>query len=93
MALTTGSSRIHLVVKSVGPFWPLGSTDDLESANLSWSSIGNGGSTLYALQHLNDIYGDALSNLRVLLIHAGLHLLLVCWLRKHFLWCFVVSTS
>ncbi|MED6264249.1 hypothetical protein CHARACLAT_012861 [Characodon lateralis] len=33
--------------------------------------IGNGGSTLYALQQLNDIYGKALSNLRILLIHAG----------------------
>ncbi|XP_008282139.1 fucose-1-phosphate guanylyltransferase [Stegastes partitus] len=33
--------------------------------------IGNGGSTLYALQQLNDIYGNALSSLRVILIHAG----------------------
>ncbi|XP_037325695.2 fucose-1-phosphate guanylyltransferase [Pungitius pungitius] len=33
--------------------------------------IGNGGSTLYALQQLNDIYGKALERLRVLLIHAG----------------------
>ncbi|PWA21019.1 hypothetical protein CCH79_00007242 [Gambusia affinis] len=33
--------------------------------------IGNGGSTLYALQQLNDIYGKALSNMRIILIHAG----------------------
>ncbi|KAM4740099.1 fucose-1-phosphate guanylyltransferase [Anableps anableps] len=33
--------------------------------------IGNGGSTLHALQQLNDIYGKALSNMRVILIHAG----------------------
>uniref|UniRef100_A0A3P8S531 Fucose-1-phosphate guanylyltransferase n=1 Tax=Amphiprion percula TaxID=161767 RepID=A0A3P8S531_AMPPE len=33
--------------------------------------IGNGGSTLYALQQLNDIYGESLSRLRVILIHAG----------------------
>uniref|UniRef100_A0A3Q1EQJ1 Fucose-1-phosphate guanylyltransferase n=1 Tax=Acanthochromis polyacanthus TaxID=80966 RepID=A0A3Q1EQJ1_9TELE len=33
--------------------------------------IGNGGSTLYALQQLNDIYGKCLSRLRVILIHAG----------------------
>ncbi|KAM7410093.1 hypothetical protein PAMA_001511 [Pampus argenteus] len=33
--------------------------------------IGNGGSTLYALQQLEDIYGKALSGLRVILIHAG----------------------
>lgn len=33
--------------------------------------IGNGGSTLYALQLLSDTYGKALSKLRVLLIHAG----------------------
>ncbi|XP_051233997.1 fucose-1-phosphate guanylyltransferase isoform X2 [Dicentrarchus labrax] len=32
---------------------------------------GNGGSTLYALQQLNDIYGKTLSRLRVILIHAG----------------------
>uniref|UniRef100_H3CZC9 Serine/threonine-protein kinase TNNI3K n=1 Tax=Tetraodon nigroviridis TaxID=99883 RepID=H3CZC9_TETNG len=32
--------------------------------------IGNGGSTLYALQQLSDAYGEALSSLRVLLIHA-----------------------
>ncbi|XP_035509879.1 fucose-1-phosphate guanylyltransferase [Morone saxatilis] len=35
------------------------------------SKIGNGGSTLYALQQLNDIYGKTLSRLRVILIHAG----------------------
>lgn len=35
------------------------------------SKIGNGGSTLYALQQLDEIYGKALSGLRVLLIHAG----------------------
>ncbi|KAF3691009.1 Serine/threonine-protein kinase TNNI3K [Channa argus] len=35
------------------------------------SKIGNGGSTLYALQQLNDIYGKALGRLRVILIHAG----------------------
>ncbi|XP_034387648.1 serine/threonine-protein kinase TNNI3K isoform X1 [Cyclopterus lumpus] len=35
------------------------------------SKIGNGGSTLYALQQLDDIYGKALGGLRVLLIHAG----------------------
>ncbi|XP_054645697.1 fucose-1-phosphate guanylyltransferase [Dunckerocampus dactyliophorus] len=33
--------------------------------------IGNGGSTLYALQQLSDIYGKALCKMRVLLIHAG----------------------
>lgn len=33
--------------------------------------IGNGGSTLYALQLLSDTYGKVLSKLRVLLIHAG----------------------
>ncbi|XP_003439856.1 fucose-1-phosphate guanylyltransferase [Oreochromis niloticus] len=33
--------------------------------------IGNGGSTLYALQQLNDIYGKSLGKLRVILIHAG----------------------
>ncbi|XP_032428519.1 fucose-1-phosphate guanylyltransferase [Xiphophorus hellerii] len=33
--------------------------------------IGNGGSTLYALQQLNGIYGKALSNMRIILIHAG----------------------
>ncbi|XP_028299872.1 fucose-1-phosphate guanylyltransferase [Gouania willdenowi] len=33
--------------------------------------IGNGGSTLYALQSLSDTFGKALSGLRVLLIHAG----------------------
>ncbi|XP_076134421.1 fucose-1-phosphate guanylyltransferase isoform X1 [Alosa pseudoharengus] len=33
--------------------------------------IGNGGSTLYALQHLEKIYGKALSSFRVILIHAG----------------------
>uniref|UniRef100_UPI0037E8D60B fucose-1-phosphate guanylyltransferase n=1 Tax=Semicossyphus pulcher TaxID=241346 RepID=UPI0037E8D60B len=35
------------------------------------SKIGNGGSTLYALQQLNDLYGKALCTLRVILIHAG----------------------
>ncbi|KAM4549199.1 fucose-1-phosphate guanylyltransferase [Odontesthes bonariensis] len=35
------------------------------------SKIGNGGSTLNALQQLNDIYGKALSRMRVILIHAG----------------------
>ncbi|XP_029905992.1 serine/threonine-protein kinase TNNI3K isoform X1 [Myripristis murdjan] len=33
--------------------------------------IGNGGSTLYALQRLIDTYGTALSRFRVILIHAG----------------------
>ncbi|CAN9500506.1 unnamed protein product [Ophioblennius macclurei] len=33
--------------------------------------IGNGGSTLYALQHLSDTFGKTLSKLRVILIHAG----------------------
>ncbi|CAL1593811.1 unnamed protein product [Knipowitschia caucasica] len=33
--------------------------------------IGNGGSTLCTLQHLCDVYGTALSKLKVLLIHAG----------------------
>uniref|UniRef100_A0A672I4I9 Fucose-1-phosphate guanylyltransferase n=1 Tax=Salarias fasciatus TaxID=181472 RepID=A0A672I4I9_SALFA len=33
--------------------------------------IGNGGSTLYALQHLSDTFGKKLSKLRVILIHAG----------------------
>ncbi|KAM6921587.1 fucose-1-phosphate guanylyltransferase [Xenentodon cancila] len=35
------------------------------------SKIGNGGSTLYALEQLSDIYGKSLSRLRILLIHAG----------------------
>ncbi|XP_072245772.1 fucose-1-phosphate guanylyltransferase [Leuresthes tenuis] len=35
------------------------------------SKIGNGGSTLYALQQLNDIYGKSISRMRVILIHAG----------------------
>ncbi|XP_039984086.1 fucose-1-phosphate guanylyltransferase [Xiphias gladius] len=35
------------------------------------SKIGNGGSTLYALQELDDIYGKDLGRLRVILIHAG----------------------
>ncbi|KAK5870149.1 hypothetical protein PBY51_024806 [Eleginops maclovinus] len=35
------------------------------------SKIGNGGSTLYALQQLKDIYGKNLCRLRVILIHAG----------------------
>nr|XP_019936510.1 PREDICTED: fucose-1-phosphate guanylyltransferase [Paralichthys olivaceus] len=33
--------------------------------------VGNGGSTLYALQQLDDLYGKALSRMRVILIHAG----------------------
>ncbi|XP_061680302.1 fucose-1-phosphate guanylyltransferase [Syngnathoides biaculeatus] len=33
--------------------------------------IGNGGSTLHALQQLSDIYGTTLAKLRVILIHAG----------------------
>ncbi|XP_076583404.1 fucose-1-phosphate guanylyltransferase [Chaetodon auriga] len=35
------------------------------------TKIGNGGSTLCALQQLTDIYGKSLSRLRVILIHAG----------------------
>ncbi|XP_053286836.1 fucose-1-phosphate guanylyltransferase [Pleuronectes platessa] len=35
------------------------------------SKVGNGGSTLYALQQLDDLYGKALSTMRVILIHAG----------------------
>lgn len=35
------------------------------------SKIGNGGSTLHALQQLSDIYEKTLSRLRVILIHAG----------------------
>ncbi|XP_059196611.1 serine/threonine-protein kinase TNNI3K isoform X2 [Centropristis striata] len=35
------------------------------------AKIGNGGSTLYALQQLNDVYGKAVGRLRVILIHAG----------------------
>ncbi|XP_068599161.1 fucose-1-phosphate guanylyltransferase [Brachionichthys hirsutus] len=35
------------------------------------SKIGNGGSTLYALQWLNEIYGAAFGKLRVIIIHAG----------------------
>ncbi|XP_033936832.1 fucose-1-phosphate guanylyltransferase [Pseudochaenichthys georgianus] len=35
------------------------------------SKIGNGGSTLYALQQLNEVYGKTLCRLRVILIHAG----------------------
>ncbi|XP_029285925.1 fucose-1-phosphate guanylyltransferase [Cottoperca gobio] len=35
------------------------------------SKIGNGGSTLYALQQLKDIFGKALCRLRVILVHAG----------------------
>ncbi|KAJ3599776.1 hypothetical protein NHX12_033732 [Muraenolepis orangiensis] len=33
--------------------------------------VGNGGSTLYVLQRLDSIYGNALGKCRVLLIHAG----------------------
>ncbi|XP_072536877.1 fucose-1-phosphate guanylyltransferase [Salminus brasiliensis] len=33
--------------------------------------IGNGGSTLHSLQILSDAYGESLSRLRVILIHAG----------------------
>ncbi|XP_058494434.1 fucose-1-phosphate guanylyltransferase [Solea solea] len=33
--------------------------------------IGNGGSTLYALQQLDSMYGKALGKMRVILIHAG----------------------
>ncbi|KAM4629428.1 fucose-1-phosphate guanylyltransferase [Polymixia lowei] len=33
--------------------------------------IGNGGSTLYALERLDNIYGKALGRFRVILIHAG----------------------
>lgn len=79
MALTTRSSQIHLDVKSVGPFGlqvPLMIyKNELISADWSVSSVGNGGSTLHALQQLQDAYGEALSKLRVLLIHAGLKLL------------------
>lgn len=32
---------------------------------------------MYALQQLNDIYGETLSELRILLIHAGLKSFLV----------------
>lgn len=32
---------------------------------------------MYALQQLNDIYGETLSKLRVLLVHAGLTSFLV----------------
>ncbi|KAF7658118.1 hypothetical protein LDENG_00017240 [Lucifuga dentata] len=35
------------------------------------AKIGNGGSTLYALQQLSDSYGKALGRFRVILIHAG----------------------
>lgn len=35
------------------------------------SKIGNGGSTLYALKQLNDLYGKALGKWRIILIHAG----------------------
>lgn len=38
----------------------------------SLSFQGNGGSTLHALQQLNDIYGKSLGRLRVILIHAGI---------------------
>ncbi|KAM9384098.1 fucose-1-phosphate guanylyltransferase isoform 3-T3 [Pholidichthys leucotaenia] len=33
--------------------------------------IGNGGSTLYALQQLSDIFGKTLDKLKIILIHAG----------------------
>ncbi|XP_034035523.1 fucose-1-phosphate guanylyltransferase [Thalassophryne amazonica] len=33
--------------------------------------IGNGGSTLYALQHLTEMFGETLGQLKVILIHAG----------------------
>ncbi|XP_057697351.1 fucose-1-phosphate guanylyltransferase [Corythoichthys intestinalis] len=33
--------------------------------------IGNGGSTLCALQHLSDLYGKTLSQMKLILIHAG----------------------
>lgn len=42
------------------------------SANGLFFSLGNGGSTLYALQQLSEIYGKALGGMRVILIHAGL---------------------
>ncbi|XP_069551136.1 fucose-1-phosphate guanylyltransferase [Brachyistius frenatus] len=35
------------------------------------SKIGNGGSTLFALQQLHDSYGKTLSRMRIILIHAG----------------------
>lgn len=35
------------------------------------AKVGNGGSTLYALQQLEDIYGRTLGSMRVILIHAG----------------------
>ncbi|KAL2089958.1 hypothetical protein ACEWY4_014646 [Coilia grayii] len=35
------------------------------------SKIGNGGSSLYSLQHLEEMYGKTLSAFRVILIHAG----------------------
>ncbi|XP_056132207.1 fucose-1-phosphate guanylyltransferase [Lampris incognitus] len=35
------------------------------------AKIGNGGSTLYALQCLDDIYGKTLGRFKVILIHAG----------------------
>ncbi|CAL8253441.1 unnamed protein product [Merluccius merluccius] len=35
------------------------------------AKIGNGGSTLYVLQRLDSMYGNALGKFRVLLIHAG----------------------
>ncbi|XP_046906018.1 fucose-1-phosphate guanylyltransferase [Hypomesus transpacificus] len=35
------------------------------------SKIGNGGSTLYSLMQLDEIYGKALGSFRVILIHAG----------------------
>lgn len=50
----------------------------ITGTKLNLSSLGNGGSTLYALQQLSDAYGEALSSLRVLLIHAGLNLLSYC---------------
>lgn len=77
MALTTKSSPIHLGVKSVGAFGlqvPLMIHKyEIISTNFSFSTTGNGGSTLYALQQLKDTYAEALSKMRVLLIHAGLN--------------------
>uniref|UniRef100_A0A3P9INQ5 Fucose-1-phosphate guanylyltransferase n=1 Tax=Oryzias latipes TaxID=8090 RepID=A0A3P9INQ5_ORYLA len=49
---------------------PLGTTYKVFS-DPPGPKIGNGGSTLHALQQLKSVYGEALSRLRVILIHAG----------------------
>ncbi|XP_029355337.1 fucose-1-phosphate guanylyltransferase isoform X2 [Echeneis naucrates] len=60
---SSANSSIHPSIQPI-PAHSLG-----EGRGSPWT--GNGGSTLYALQQLDDIYGKALGQLRVILIHAG----------------------